>query len=50
MINPRVQIIQRQFIKNFELTNLFINKHAIIMKKAVIIIDANKVFKREIYN
>jgi len=23
---------------------------AIIMKKAVIIIDANKVFKREIYN
>lgn len=48
--NPIVQLIQRQYLKHFELINLFINIPATKMKKVVIIIEANRTFKRVIYN
>ena len=48
--NPIVQLIQRQYLKHFELINLFINIQATKMKKVVIIIEANRTFKRVIYN
>ena len=48
--NPIVQLIQRQYLKHFELINLFINIQATKMKKVVIIIEVNRTFKRVIYN
>jgi hypothetical protein len=48
--NPIVQLIQRQYLKHFELINLFINIQATKMKKVVIIIEANRTFKRVIYD